>query len=144
MHNRVASETDIYGRRKFRKDDSPVPTTKSCEIKVIKSEDENQDNEEIWAKQKKQFNISKSKSRQHYSLQNFNKLFTTLNHIKVVHHAQAIVQAMDDVKLYAEKVRRTMLRVKVRSNYHKKKLGLMLLKKYIGDVHRKRQNKQIC
>ena len=55
MHNRVASETDIYGRRKFRKDDSPVPTTKSCEIKVIKSEDENQDNEEIWAKQKKQF-----------------------------------------------------------------------------------------
>ena len=142
MHNRVASETEIYGRRKFRKDDSPVPTTKSCEIKI--KSDDNQDNEEIWAKQKKQFNISKSKSRQHYSLQNFNKLFTTLNHIKVVHHAQAIVEAMDDLKLYAEKVRRTMLRIKVRSNYHKKKLGLMLLKKYIGDVHRKRQNKQIC
>lgn len=121
-----------------------MPTTKSCEIKVIKSEDENQDNEEIWAKQKKQFNISKSKSRQHYSQHNFSKLFTTLNHIKVVHHAQAIVQAMDDLKLYAEKVRRTMLRVKVRSNYHQKKLGWMLLKKYIGDVHRKRQNKQIC
>jgi hypothetical protein len=58
MHNRVASETEIYGRRKFGKDDSLVPTTKSCELQAIKS-DENQDNEEIWAKQKKQFNISK-------------------------------------------------------------------------------------
>ena len=49
---------------------------------------------------------------------------------------------MDNIQLYAEKVRRTVLRVKIRSNFHIKKLGFKMMKKYIREKEIKRYNNE--
>ena len=49
---------------------------------------------------------------------------------------------MDHLQLYSEKVRRTQLRVRIRSNYHLKRLGLRMLRSFIRQRHVKQQNNQ--
>lgn len=49
---------------------------------------------------------------------------------------------MDQIQLYSEKVRRTTLRVRIRSNYHLKRLGLRMLRSYLRQRHVKQYNNQ--
>jgi hypothetical protein len=54
-----------------------------------------------------------------------------LHDIRMVYKARQVVAAMDQIQLYSEKVRRTSLRVRIRSNYHLKRLGLRMLRTYV-------------
>jgi hypothetical protein len=47
---------------------------------------------------------------------------------------------MDTLQLYSEKIRRTALRVKVRSNYHLKKMALKIVKNYLERKEEKKAN----
>lgn len=51
---------------------------------------------------------------------------------------------MDYLKLHSEKVRRTSLRVQVRSNHYRKKFVLAVFKQYVADRARKVVNQKIC
>ena len=53
--------------------------------------------EEIMKQQKRQFNLSKQKSKLHYSIKNFNTLCQVLDDFRMVYQAKQIVSAMDQI-----------------------------------------------
>jgi len=65
----------------------------------------------------------------------------SISNIRVKFEARFIVDTFDELMLHSEKVRRTMIRVRTRSNHHRKREGLAMLKAFIRLRHHKRVNK---
>ena len=103
-------------------------------------EPEESEEMEVNMAQKRQFTASKQKSKLHYSTANLTKMFEVLDDFRMIYRARQIVSAMDTLHLHSEQIRRTALRVKIRSSYHLKKLAMRMVKKYLTSKEEKRGN----
>mmetsp|Transcript_23500 Transcript_23500/g.36186 ORF Transcript_23500/g.36186 Transcript_23500/m.36186 type:complete len:236 (+) Transcript_23500:449-1156(+) len=95
-------------------------------------------------KQKKQFTTSKTKSIQHYNTRNLQRLCDVLSDFKMVYQARHIVDCMDQLQLYNEKLRRTIIRAQVRSDLHRKKFYFTAMKGFIKVMARNQEAKYLC
>ena len=82
-------------------------------------------------KQKRQFNVSKQVSKQTYTSKNSAQLVIALKNLQVKCDARGLVDSFDEMMLHSEKVRRTSIRVKVRTNHHRKRAALRLMREFI-------------
>lgn len=82
-------------------------------------------------KQKRQYNVSKVKSKAHYTKENIIKFSQACQTLRIKCEARGLVDSFDELMLYSEKIRRTMIRVRVRSNHLCKRAALKMMKEYI-------------